>query len=67
MMSEELLSLALSLPPQQRAELAHALMDSRYEGVDWDVGGGFCEMSAGDPPAIAEVIELDAVRMARGG
>jgi hypothetical protein len=40
-MSEDLWSQALALPPAERAELAHALMDSLYREVDWDTGPGW--------------------------
>jgi hypothetical protein len=66
-MSDDLWSRALALPPAQRAELAHALMDSLYEEVDWDTGPGWHiepdpEIS-GVPPAVTsrgngEVVQL---------
>jgi len=62
-MSDDLWSRALALPPAQRAELAHALMDSLYEEVDWDTGPGWHiepdpEIS-GVPPAVADIVQLD--------
>lgn len=56
-MSDDLWSRALALPPAQRAELAHALMDSLYEEVDWDTGPGWHVVPdpeiSGVPPAVA--------------
>jgi hypothetical protein len=65
-MSDDLWSRALALPPAQRAELAHALMDSLYEEVDWDTGPGWHiepdpEIS-GVPPTVAEIVDLDRRR-----
>jgi hypothetical protein len=60
--SDELWALALALPPAERAELAHALMDSLYEAVDWDDEGSFREQPApeesGVPPVVADVIDI---------
>jgi len=36
-MTEKLRSEALALPPAERAELAHALLESLYDDVDADV------------------------------
>lgn len=70
-MSDDLLSRALALPPAQRAELAHALMDSLYEEVDWDTGPGWHIVPdpeiSGVPPAVGprgEVVPLDQRRSA---
>lgn len=65
-MSDDLWSRALALPPAERAELAHALMDSLYAEVDWDTGPGWHvepdpEIS-GIPPRVAEVVDLAAHR-----
>jgi hypothetical protein len=68
-MSSELWAQALALPPAERAELAHALMDSLYEDVDWDDGIGIAHAAvpeeSGVPPAVAEVIQLDHRRAPR--
>jgi len=67
-MSSELWARALALPPAERAELAHALMDSLYEDVDWDDGIGIVRAvpeESGVPPAVAEVIQLDHRRAPR--
>lgn len=66
-MSDDLWSRALALPPAERAELAHALMDSLYTEVDWDTGPGWHiepdpELS-GIPPVVAEVVDLNARRL----
>ena len=63
-MSDELWSRALALPPAERARLAHALMDSLYEDVEWDDGVGFGHQpeKSGIPPVVAEVIDLDQRR-----
>lgn len=65
-MSDDLRSRALALPPGERAELAHALMDSLYQEIDWDTGPGWrssldAELS-GALIAAAEVIDLDQWR-----
>lgn len=67
MSCDDLWSRALALPATERAELAHALMDSLYADVDWDTGAGWRvepdpELS-GTPPAVADVIDI---RRARG-
>jgi hypothetical protein len=67
-MSDELWSRALALPAAERAELAHALMDSLYDEVDWDTGPGWRsepdpELS-GTPPRVAEVIDIRSLRSA---
>jgi hypothetical protein len=67
-MSPELWARALALPPAERAELAHALMDSLYEDVDWDDGISIAHAvpeESGVPPAVAEVIQLDHRRAPR--
>lgn len=65
-MSDDLWSRALALPPAQRAELAHALMDSLYEEVDWDTGPGWHVVPdpeiSGVPPSVAEIVQLDQRR-----
>jgi hypothetical protein len=70
-MSDDLWSRALALPPAQRAELAHALMDSLYEEVDWDTGPGWHIVPdpvisepeiSGVPPTVAEIVDLDQRR-----
>jgi hypothetical protein len=67
-MSDELWSRALALPAAERAELAHALMDSLYDEVDWDTGPGWRIESvpelSGTPPAVAEVIDIRRPRPA---
>jgi len=65
-MSDDLWSRALALPPAERAELAHALMDSLYQEVDWDTGPGWRitpgpELS-GALSSVAEVVYLDQRR-----
>jgi hypothetical protein len=65
-MSDDLRALALALPPGERAELAHALMDSLYQEIDWDTGPGWrcspdLELS-GAVVAAAEVVDLDQWR-----
>ncbi|MEO8182996.1 MAG: hypothetical protein ABI895_29540 [Deltaproteobacteria bacterium] len=65
-MSDDLYSRALALPPAERAELAHALMDSLYQEIEWDTGPGWritpnCELSAA-LRAGAEVVDLDQWR-----
>jgi len=62
-MSDDLISQALALPPAERADLAHALMDSLYLEIDWDTGPGWrvapnLALSETLQP-LAEVIELD--------
>jgi len=65
-MSDDLRSRALALPPADRAELAHALMDSLYQEIDWDTGPGW----RGSPDLeltralhrAAEVVDLDQWR-----
>jgi hypothetical protein len=72
-MSDDLWSQALALPPAQRAELAHALMDSLYQELDWDTGPGWRAApdlglrgpSAALPGvlrAVAEVVNLEQWR-----
>jgi hypothetical protein len=68
-MSDDLWFRALALPPAQRAELAHALMDSLYEEVDWDTGPGWHiepdpEIS-GVPPAVGPRGSADVVQLAQ--
>jgi hypothetical protein len=62
-MTDDLRSRALALPPAERAELAHALMDSLYAEVDWDTGPGWrieTEVEeSGMPPRVAEVIDIN--------
>ncbi len=66
MMFDELWARALALPPAERAELAHALMDSLYEEVDWDGGPANPAPPAldesGVPPVVAQVIDIDRRR-----
>lgn len=67
-MSDDLRSRALALPAAERAELAHALMDSLYAEVDWDTGPGWRiepdpELS-GVPPTVAPVIDIGERRAA---
>jgi hypothetical protein len=64
-MTDELWARALALPPAERAELAHALMDSLYEEVHWDEDAGWNQPApeeSGVPPAVGEVIQLDLRR-----
>lgn len=64
-MTDELWARALALPPAERAELAHALMDSLYEEVHWDDGAGWGQPApeeSGVPPTVAEIIDLDRRR-----
>lgn len=68
-MSNDLWSRALALPPAERAELAHAIMDSLYDEVDWDTGAGWRiepepELS-GVPPTVAPVIDINQRRTGR--
>jgi hypothetical protein len=67
-MSDELWSRALALPAAERAELAHALMDSLYDEVDWDTGPGWHvepdPALSGTPPTVAEVIDMQRYRSA---
>jgi hypothetical protein len=65
-MSDDLHSRALALPPAERAELAHALMDSLYQETEWDTGPGWrvapdFELT-GALRAGAEVVDLDQWR-----
>lgn len=65
-MSNDLWSRALALPPAERAELAHAIMDSLYDEVDWDTGPGWRiepepELS-GVPPRVAPIIDINQRR-----
>jgi hypothetical protein len=65
-MSDDLRSRALALPPAERAELAHALMDSLYQEVDWDTGPGWRGAPdreiTGVLRAGAEVVDLEQWR-----
>jgi hypothetical protein len=65
-MSDDLWSQALALPPAQRAELAHALMDSLYQELDWDTGPGWRAAPdlalPGVLRAVADVVDLDQWR-----
>jgi hypothetical protein len=64
-MTDELWARALALPPAERAELAHALMDSLYEEVHWDDDAGWNQPApeeSGVPPVVGEVIQLDLRR-----
>jgi hypothetical protein len=67
-MSDELWSRALALPAAERAELAHALMDSLYDEVDWDTGPGWRiepqHEQSGTPPMVAAVIDIRRPRPA---
>ncbi len=62
-MTDDIRSRALALPPAERAELAHALMDSLYADVDWDTGPGWRiepePDESGVPPTVAEVIDIN--------
>jgi len=65
-MSDDLYSRALALPPAERAELAHALMDSLYQEMDWDTGPGWrgapdLELSSARHTG-AEVVDLEQWR-----
>lgn len=68
-MSDDLRSRALALPPDARAELAHALMDSLYDEVDWDTGPGWrveCSELISTTRPVAEVIDIQSARSRRG-